>query len=55
MNTTSHTTRLAGLIVAVFMTAGLNGVMLWGFDQAVQDGAQVVQIMSQAQDSGTRA
>ena len=55
MNTTSRTTRLAGFIVAVFMTAGINGIMLWGFDLATQEGAQNAQMMSQAKDAASRA
>ena len=49
MNTTSRTTRLAGLLVAVVITTVINGAMLLKFDAAAHEGTE--QYMTQV--SGT--
>lgn len=38
---TPYTTRLAGLAVAVVMTATVHGAMLWQFDGVAQNAAQI--------------
>lgn len=38
---TPYTTRLAGLVVAVVMTAATHGAMLWQFDGVAQSAAPI--------------
>ena len=35
---TNHTTRFAGLLVAMLMSAVVNGAMLWQFDAVARQG-----------------